>query len=271
MHTPDLAQRTRSKRLPPELTDAIIDMLHDNRAALAACALVCRSWVPASRRHLFSQVAIAPNNCTDAANLLSSVIGTIAPAVQNLMLNRVDSLIGLREITGTLSNVRHLSLQVLSRHETWISSLPVLVPILQCLQSLHLRDIEIKTPDVLLLLMRNSPQLRSISFDTVLLKALLEYSAPQNDQDLLMPTLETLRICMAARLMGWLAGRWASAAPRLTMLDMNLYPSSSVKPPLRMLEAVGSSLEIFRLSDLGDKHREWHPTVTLAYACCLRC
>ena len=44
--------------LPPELTDRIIDFLHDEPKTLAACSLVARSWTIASRYHLFSMVVL---------------------------------------------------------------------------------------------------------------------------------------------------------------------------------------------------------------------
>ncbi|GJE93735.1 hypothetical protein PsYK624_098960 [Phanerochaete sordida] len=40
--------------IPQELLDRIIDFLHDERDALAACSLVHRRWLPASSLHLFS-------------------------------------------------------------------------------------------------------------------------------------------------------------------------------------------------------------------------
>ncbi|EMD35034.1 hypothetical protein CERSUDRAFT_125022 [Gelatoporia subvermispora B] len=40
--------------LPPELTDRVIDFLHDDAAVLKACSLVCRSWLPSCRFHKFS-------------------------------------------------------------------------------------------------------------------------------------------------------------------------------------------------------------------------
>ncbi|EIW78455.1 hypothetical protein CONPUDRAFT_167459 [Coniophora puteana RWD-64-598 SS2] len=46
--------------IPPEMTDYIIDHLHDDTPALGACALVCRSWLPAARFHLFSSVSVHP-------------------------------------------------------------------------------------------------------------------------------------------------------------------------------------------------------------------
>jgi hypothetical protein len=43
-------------RLPPELTDRIIDHLHNSFPDLRACALVCRNWVKSCRFHLFYHV-----------------------------------------------------------------------------------------------------------------------------------------------------------------------------------------------------------------------
>ncbi|KAJ7739223.1 hypothetical protein DFH07DRAFT_840253 [Mycena maculata] len=38
--------------------DAIIDNLHAD-PALCVCALVCRSWVPASRFHRFEEISLS--------------------------------------------------------------------------------------------------------------------------------------------------------------------------------------------------------------------
>ena len=44
--------------LAPELTDQIIDFLHDDKEALGACALTHPTWLPASRFHLFSAITV---------------------------------------------------------------------------------------------------------------------------------------------------------------------------------------------------------------------
>ena len=41
---------------PAEITDSIIDLLHDKLGALRQCSLVSKSWVPCSRKHLFSRI-----------------------------------------------------------------------------------------------------------------------------------------------------------------------------------------------------------------------
>ncbi|KAJ7721107.1 hypothetical protein B0H16DRAFT_1258833, partial [Mycena metata] len=37
-----------------ELVDLTIDFFHDSLAELKHCSLVCHSWLPAARYHLFS-------------------------------------------------------------------------------------------------------------------------------------------------------------------------------------------------------------------------
>ncbi|GJE96751.1 hypothetical protein PsYK624_129570 [Phanerochaete sordida] len=45
---------------PPELFDSVIDHLHDDKAALRQCTLICREWLPASTFHLFSTLSWPP-------------------------------------------------------------------------------------------------------------------------------------------------------------------------------------------------------------------
>ena len=47
---------TLNHRLPQEILDNIIDLLHDDPEALEKCCLVSKSWVPRTRKHLFAVV-----------------------------------------------------------------------------------------------------------------------------------------------------------------------------------------------------------------------
>lgn len=42
--------------LPPEITDLIVDHLHDDKHTLSVCAVVSRRWLPGCQFHLFRQV-----------------------------------------------------------------------------------------------------------------------------------------------------------------------------------------------------------------------
>ncbi|KAF9789308.1 hypothetical protein BJ322DRAFT_992451, partial [Thelephora terrestris] len=43
-------------RLPPEISDHVVDLLHDEPDALRMCCLVSKSWVPCAQKHLFHEV-----------------------------------------------------------------------------------------------------------------------------------------------------------------------------------------------------------------------
>lgn len=45
-------------RLPPEISDYIVDLLHDQPETLKRCCLVSRSWVPRTRTHLFGEIGL---------------------------------------------------------------------------------------------------------------------------------------------------------------------------------------------------------------------
>ena len=50
-----------SQTLPPELHSTVIDCLRDDKTTIAACSLVCLSWLSSSRNHLFHALTIDVN------------------------------------------------------------------------------------------------------------------------------------------------------------------------------------------------------------------
>lgn len=59
--------------VPPEITDRIIDFLHNDDPALLNCSLVCKQWTPSSRYHLFHTVqASGLNGQRKLASMLES-------------------------------------------------------------------------------------------------------------------------------------------------------------------------------------------------------
>ncbi|KAJ6551406.1 hypothetical protein B0H19DRAFT_1378147 [Mycena capillaripes] len=59
-------------QLPQELFEEILDHLAGDPVSLKACSLVCRSWVPRSRSHLFETCTLAPDNILLFRELLRS-------------------------------------------------------------------------------------------------------------------------------------------------------------------------------------------------------
>ncbi|KAF8869067.1 hypothetical protein BD779DRAFT_797413 [Infundibulicybe gibba] len=75
---------------PVELTDLIIDHLNDDKESLQACSLVCSSWLPRTRHHLFScfkfrNVPLSP------FDLFRSPYCTIRPFVHALTIAFSDT------------------------------------------------------------------------------------------------------------------------------------------------------------------------------------
>ncbi|KDR80715.1 hypothetical protein GALMADRAFT_135836 [Galerina marginata CBS 339.88] len=69
-------------KLCPELYDYIIDFLHDDEPALRASALVCHSWLPASRFHLFCDLKLtgsgpSPTNSWAQDTSCRRIFGTV--------------------------------------------------------------------------------------------------------------------------------------------------------------------------------------------------
>ncbi|KAF9789320.1 hypothetical protein BJ322DRAFT_1105182 [Thelephora terrestris] len=46
-----------SSHLLPEISDYIVDLLHNEPGTLQRCCLVCKSWIPRARKHLFHKVS----------------------------------------------------------------------------------------------------------------------------------------------------------------------------------------------------------------------
>jgi hypothetical protein len=95
-------------RLPPELTDIIIGLLSDDEAALRACSLVRKDWVPPSRCRLFSAITLkgSPQLTNALVELLTSPSSTIARYVHTVELQSFgDTLEPLSTIARTLEKL----------------------------------------------------------------------------------------------------------------------------------------------------------------------
>ena len=79
-------------KLPAELNDAIIDHLHNDKASLATCALVCKGWVPASRHHLFRSVVIDPMHVAAFISLVQSPLSTIPGHISHFGMQDIRNL-----------------------------------------------------------------------------------------------------------------------------------------------------------------------------------
>jgi hypothetical protein len=250
----DISIPTRQSRLPPELVDAIIKMLHDDRAALATCALVSRSWVPASRHNLFSELVLTPKNCSDV-ELPKFLTPRIASAVEHLVLESAQNLSNLPEIIGRLSNVTQLSLHRSIIFPGGGFPSPVILSMLAPLETLQLTHATVgPVPATILSLLHHCPRLRSLSFTAIISFHLGDVQQTLiSQQDILMPELALLRVHGSPGLLAWLMPYWASVVHRLSTLEIDLSDSDVHVIFIRnLLEVAGSSLQVFRLISYSD-------------------
>lgn len=255
---PRIGVYTGSATLPPELIDNIINLLCDDEETLATCALVCKSWVPASRYHLsslFSEITLSPWSIAENS-ILSSPACTIATAVQHPVLETMNgnSTSSLHEITSRLSNATHLTLCKSDVDEHFSSSLSE-VAFMKNLKSLNLSRIRFDTPDMFLELLRQCPRLQSLYCWDV---SFSEYPVPQpcpNDQDAVMSGLKTLKVQGSYGLLEYIVGHWDNKIPHLSTLNLEMSRSESA--PERILDAVGSTLQDFRLINSPLDICEW--------------
>ena len=101
---------------PQELSDMIIDCLHNDEAALRNAGLVCKSWFPESRFQLFSDIKLSVYNVYNSglAKAICAEGSTIPPYILHLEIenkgqdaNNVD--LALLRLPS-FSNLKSLSL-----------------------------------------------------------------------------------------------------------------------------------------------------------------
>jgi hypothetical protein len=100
--------------LPNEIQDRILDFLYDSKPTLKACSLVCKTWVPTSRYHLFSKITLRGRDARSCQALLKNPNCTIQSCV-HFSASLDDS-----ETTANVANV----LQYLSPSSLHIQQIP---------------------------------------------------------------------------------------------------------------------------------------------------
>ncbi|KAK0206033.1 hypothetical protein DFS33DRAFT_552462 [Desarmillaria ectypa] len=77
-----------SPELPPEILCAIVDFASPDFNALAALSLVCKTWLPPSRRVLFKSLVVTPETMRGFLNLFQSPLVSIPDFAQELKVCR---------------------------------------------------------------------------------------------------------------------------------------------------------------------------------------
>lgn len=95
--------------LPSEIWETIIDHLYSSKTALLQCSLVCKSWLPACRYHLFASVVLGPENLHGFQSLISSGSCTVRNCVQELFVSFLELSPAASDSPAEVTLADHLS------------------------------------------------------------------------------------------------------------------------------------------------------------------
>lgn len=91
LHTMPMAGLNQGRgRLPPELVDMIIDHLYDDKVTLATCTLVAKSWLTASRLHLFYEITVFHDRSSQPFGKFAAFLSnkpTLRPLIKTICMN----------------------------------------------------------------------------------------------------------------------------------------------------------------------------------------
>ncbi|KAJ7084671.1 hypothetical protein C8R44DRAFT_894115 [Mycena epipterygia] len=200
--------------LPPELTDEIIGWVGAStnpRSHLSSCSLVCKSWLPASRSHLFHSTLITPTKATRWIPLLRSP--HLTPHLRRVEIReqrgrgpaartanvQMDSLYDLLAQIAPLSSVTSLSVDVPSWFRVRFGRL---FTAFRNITHLTLRNMLMRDNLQLIQILSHFALLTEISLWRVQLKAFVPtpQSAPLSAH--LSPHLHTLKIIHPTAVLG---------------------------------------------------------------------
>ncbi|KAF8880659.1 hypothetical protein BD779DRAFT_1548254 [Infundibulicybe gibba] len=225
--------------LPSEIIDLVIDQLEGDRAALKFCSLVCRSWLPRTRHHLFSSLNIRTRP-TPALDLLQSPLGTIHPHVQRLKLCIVPSntaqMVACVQEVDAGSMLSFLRMKTLSGAGLTLvdPSLQGVLLTLKGLRHLKLQHFRFKDIDSGIRLLASLPLLESLVLYGVDLGGRAD-SCSDEDQDALMHSLPpppNLRRLFIGTIEIPHELRWLSAHPTHQLTTLHLHNITSGSLPI---------------------------------------
>ncbi|KAJ7635065.1 hypothetical protein FB45DRAFT_910644 [Roridomyces roridus] len=118
--------RLKGPRLPAEIFFLILESARDDKPALKTFSLVCKSWIPATRRIIFHQILLSAMLKIQPGPILDSPHCTVFPYVQTLNIN------------GSLDDGTEIGV---SRAPKWMDNVLVHMPKLTALKSFWLCDL----------------------------------------------------------------------------------------------------------------------------------
>ncbi|KAF8877359.1 hypothetical protein BD779DRAFT_1677351 [Infundibulicybe gibba] len=157
--------------IPSEIVDLIIDQLRADAKTLRLCSLVCQSWLPRARYHLFSTFKIHTRSIA-AIDLLGSPLCTIQPYVRRVKFSVSEKLdtapmaTCIQELDNGSSNLLSLSIRTvrgdgMTPVDDHLRAL-LSAPVLKNLRHLKLKYLRFNSPNYSIKLFSSLPALESL-------------------------------------------------------------------------------------------------------------
>jgi hypothetical protein len=247
--------------LPIELWETIIDHLHSDQVSLRTCGLTCKSWLPASRYHLFRVLVLTAYDFHKFIKILSpSSLTTIGPYVNALILNegkerRVSEpkwvAKALPALAAHLPDVESLRILWLYWSDEDSLACSALLDSFAGLKALHLSNLAFDNPAHLLEVIASFPRLESLHISKVMFlgphnpKATSSHVGPPNSL-----TKIEFGNSFISTVLDWLATQ--PVVIGLRTISLNSLPVCETASAARLLRVLGPQLEHLSLSVVGD-------------------
>ena len=220
-----------------EIFDIIVDHLHDNHKALAACSLVCRAWLPSSRYHLFFTVQVSDTgNLTRFLDELDSPLSTIAPFVRTLTLHECDYISPPKSTRDMETTSRTATSEIDAR--------TVSLSRLVALKKLELHRFHFNHFNEFIDIVSVFPLLKEISLDVVQWEDDQALEEPNRGPP---PALQVICLgqCDKGRILNWVTSE--EVVPMVKIVNLRQIVPSQMSSIRRFLRIVGPSLEQLHL------------------------
>jgi hypothetical protein len=216
----------------PEIIDIIIDFLHDDKHTLRTCALVSKSWLPASRYHLSHSITVDLHNASTFRRLLCCRHSTLPSSIIHLQVGLSTHPFWTPPVNFIphLHALRSLTLICKLQHNT----LPRSLDGFKTITVLKLSCIRIPTCGTLLRILAATPLLETVTLLDINWRTIGHVPDPRSF--LYLHTLSTH--CEASsHILDWLSKR-----PLPALISISIRADSGISG-CQFLRTLGSSLQ----------------------------
>jgi hypothetical protein len=192
---------TSTPRLPAELTDIIVDFLHNDDESLANCSLVCKAWLAAARYHVFGELLLHPWNVEAFVNLIThpSAIVNVVPYIHCLAIDQVisrhtDLFDGMFPGLRGFDFVRRLELQNIHCVNYEMLSVDGFISVFKSVTDLRLHNPVFDRPTISWYVVAQFPSLRRLAITNPMFHGDLSHLPPGYDFSDIVPDLRPPKI-----------------------------------------------------------------------------